>query len=157
MVIQLNSVCRRWYPKKLYSSSGCWLHVHYFMIWYYIIKDLQFEVASCHCVIKQMLSMSIQQFDGCQVCTISMGIAFIGISIRGMPGMLQTRFNSSPPGAAYMRQWIGSALVQIMACRLFGAKPLSNPMLGYFNWTLTNNLQWNFNQDIKVCIHENAS
>ena len=40
-------------------------------------------------------------------------------------------FNSSPPSAAYMRQWIGSALVQIMACRLFGAKPLSKPMLGY--------------------------
>ena len=39
--------------------------------------------------------------------------------------------NSSPPSAAYMRQWIGSALVQIMACRLFGTKPLSKPMLGY--------------------------
>ena len=30
-----------------------------------------------------------------------------------------------------MRQWIGSALVQIMACGLFGAKPLPKPMLGY--------------------------
>ena len=30
-----------------------------------------------------------------------------------------------------MCQWIGSALVQIMACHLFGAKPLSKPMLGY--------------------------
>ena len=39
--------------------------------------------------------------------------------------------NSSPPSAAYMRQSIGSALVQIMACRLFGAKSLSKPMLGY--------------------------
>ena len=29
------------------------------------------------------------------------------------------------------RQWIGSALVQIMACRRNGAKPLSNPMQGY--------------------------
>ena len=38
---------------------------------------------------------------------------------------------NSPPRVAYMRQWIGSALVQIMACRLFGAKPLSKPMLGY--------------------------
>ena len=26
------------------------------------------------------------------------------------------------PSAAYMRQWIGSALAQIMACRLLGAK-----------------------------------
>ena len=43
----------------------------------------------------------------------------------------QHLFNSSPPSAAYMRQWIGSALVQMMAWRLFGAKPLSKPMLGY--------------------------
>ena len=41
------------------------------------------------------------------------------------------QFNSSPPSAAYMRQWIGSTLVQIMACRLFGAKSLSKPVLGY--------------------------
>ena len=39
--------------------------------------------------------------------------------------------NSSPPGAANMRQWIRSKLFQIMACHLFGAKPLSKPMLGY--------------------------
>ena len=40
-------------------------------------------------------------------------------------------FNSSPPTAADMSQWVGPALVQIMACRLFGAKPLSKPMLVY--------------------------
>ena len=40
-------------------------------------------------------------------------------------------FDSSPPSAAYMCQWIGSALVQIMACRLFGVKPLSKPMGRY--------------------------
>ena len=32
--------------------------------------------------------------------------------------------NSSSPSAAYMHQWTGSALVQLMPCRLFGAKPL---------------------------------
>ena len=37
--------------------------------------------------------------------------------------------NSSPPGAAYMRRWTGSALVQIMACRLLGAMPLPEPTL----------------------------
>ena len=36
-------------------------------------------------------------------------------------------FNSSPPTATFTRQWIRSALDQIMACRLFGAKPLSKP------------------------------
>ena len=39
--------------------------------------------------------------------------------------------DSSPPSAAYMRQWYGSSLVQVMACRLFGAKPLPEPMLPY--------------------------
>ena len=42
-----------------------------------------------------------------------------------------TTLNSSPPSAAYMHQLIGSSLVQIMVCRLFGTKPLSKPMLGY--------------------------
>ena len=35
-----------------------------------------------------------------------------------------------PPCAAYMPQWIGSALVQIMACRIFGTKLLSKPLMG---------------------------
>ena len=35
--------------------------------------------------------------------------------------------NSSPLSAAYMRRWTGSALVQVMVCRLFGAKPLPEP------------------------------
>ena len=35
------------------------------------------------------------------------------------------------PSDAYMRQWIGSALVQIMACSLFSAKPISKLMQGY--------------------------
>ena len=39
-------------------------------------------------------------------------------------------FNASPTSTAYIPQWNESALVQIMACRLFGAKPLSKPMLG---------------------------
>ena len=40
--------------------------------------------------------------------------------------------NSSPHIATYMRQWIGPALVQVMVCRIFGAKPLSKPVLGYY-------------------------
>ena len=39
--------------------------------------------------------------------------------------------NSSPPSASYTHQWIGLALLQIMASCLFGTKPLSEPMLGY--------------------------
>ena len=35
------------------------------------------------------------------------------------------------PSDAYMRHWTGSSLVQIMACRLFCTKPLSEPLLEY--------------------------
>ena len=39
--------------------------------------------------------------------------------------------NSLRQSEAYMHWSPRSSLVQIMACRLFGAKPLSKPMLGY--------------------------
>ena len=39
--------------------------------------------------------------------------------------------NSHPPGATYMHLLTGSALVQIMVCRLFGAKLLPQQMLNY--------------------------
>ena len=52
----------------------------------------------------------------------------LGIRHRGMPVIQSTHL---PPSAAYMRQWIGSALVQIMDCSICSAKPLSKPMLGY--------------------------
>ena len=41
---------------------------------------------------------------------------------------MRRAINSSPPNATYMRQWTGSALVQVMACRLFGARPLPELM-----------------------------
>ena len=64
--------------------------------------------------------------------------------------------NSSPPMATDMHQWIGSALFQIMSCCLFGAKPLSKPMLAYCQLNLRNKLQWNFNQNTQLFIHGNA-
>ena len=39
--------------------------------------------------------------------------------------------NSCPPSAAYMRYLTRSALIQIKACRLFGARPLSAPIMAY--------------------------
>ena len=70
-------------------------------------------------------------------------------------GLEILHFNSYPPCAPYMRQSIGSALVQIMACRLFGAKPLSKPILGYCQLNpYRSKLQWDLNQNTKRFIHE---
>ena len=44
----------------------------------------------------------------------------------------------------------GSALVQIMACRLFCAEPLYKPMLVIVNGNLGDKLQWNFNQYVSL-------
>ena len=64
--------------------------------------------------------------------------------------------NSSSPSAAYIHQRMGSTLVQIMACCLLGAKPLSKWMLVVVNWTLGNKLQWNLNQNLNFFIHQNV-
>ena len=49
-------------------------------------------------------------------------------------------FNSSPPGAAYMHQWIRSALVQIMVVAYSAPSHYLNQW--WVNWTLRKKLQW---------------
>ena len=53
-----------------------------------------------------------------------------------------------------MRQWTGSALVQIKACRLFGAKSLSKPMLGYFQLNHWQETSVKFNQNTDLSFTE---
>ena len=55
--------------------------------------------------------------------------------------------NSSPPSAIYMRQLTGSRLVQVMACRLFSAKPFPEPMM-------SRSLQWCNNERDGVSNHQ---
>ena len=64
--------------------------------------------------------------------------------------------NSYPPNVTYMRQWIGWVLVQIMACRLFGAKPLSKPMLGYGQLDPWGQTSLKFQSIYIISIHENV-
>ena len=68
----------------------------------------------------------------------------------------QCCINSSPPNAAYMHQWIQSSSVKIMACRLLGPSQYLNQCWVIVNWTLRNKLQWNFDRNSKLSIHENA-
>ena len=52
--------------------------------------------------------------------------------------------NSSRPDDAYMHQYNISSLLQIMARRLFGAKPLSEPMLPYYQLDKEHNISAKF-------------
>ena len=56
-------------------------------------------------------------------------------------------FISSPPGAAYMRQWTGSSLVQVMACRL-------NQFWFIVNGILAN--KFHLNRNSIIFVQENA-
>ena len=55
--------------------------------------------------------------------------------------------NPSPSSAAYMRHWTGSSLVQVMACLLFGAKPLPNQCWLIVNWTPGSIIKWNLKRN----------
>ena len=65
------------------------------------------------------------------------------------PGNICFQTHPPPPYVTYMRQWIGSALVQTMACRLFGTKPFSKPAMDYCQLEPRNILQWSFDQNTK--------
>ena len=62
---------------------------------------------------------------------------------------------SSLPRTAYMPRWIGSALAQIMACSAPSHYQIQFWVI--VNRTLRKKLKWNFNQNTKLRIHENAS
>ena len=62
----------------------------------------------------------------------------------------------SLPGAAYMRRWTGSALVQERACRLLRSSDYLNQCWLIVNWTLRNRLQLDSNQNDKFFIHDNS-
>ena len=60
--------------------------------------------------------------------------------------------NSSPHSAAYMRQWTGSALFQIMACR----QSLPELMLLIVIWCPKNEFQWTLDLNYNIFIQENV-
>ena len=56
--------------------------------------------------------------------------------------------NTLRPGDVYIHQWARSAFVQVMACHLFGTKPLSGPMLAHhLTGIYGNKFQWNLNKN----------
>ena len=64
--------------------------------------------------------------------------------------------NSSPPSAAYIRQSTGSALLQVMACRLFGAKPLPELVLANCQLDSWKQISVKIESEYTIFIEENA-
>ena len=78
-------------------------------------------------------------------------ILFIVFNIWPLNLMLWTneslRFFTLTYLPAYMRQWIGSALIKIMAPSHY-----LNQCWDIVNWTLRNKVQWNFNQNTNIFV-----
>ena len=110
--------------------------------WIWINTSCEFIMNDCITTTKQSTTKPCAYFLGYTVIynslkSISMKVAtsrgnttYIMIKVFLIDCKLLS-ISSSRPGDAYMRHWTTSPLVQIMACRLFGAKPLSKPMPDY--------------------------
>ena len=61
-----------------------------------------------------------------------------------------------PIEAEYVRLEDKPSFVQIMASRLIGVKPLSEPVLFFADWTIGNKFQWDLNNNSNPFIQENA-
>ena len=83
------------------------------------------------------------------VTTIILGNIFVDLF------MTEIQVNSSP-SAAHMRQWTESSLVQVMSCRLFGAKPSPGPMLTYCQLDSREQILMKFEPELIILIQENA-
>ena len=57
---------------------------------------------------------------------------------------------------AYIRYWPGSSMIQVIACHLFGAKRLREPMMIPVNWIVRSEVQWTFYRNWKCYIYEIA-
>ena len=64
--------------------------------------------------------------------------------------------NSSPPSAARMHKWTGSALVQVMAYCRFGAKSLREPVKIYCQFDPWEQTSVKFQSKYKIFIDKNA-
>ena len=73
-------------------------------------------------------------------------------SVISWPRCHKSAFKSSPPSATYIHRWIWSELVQIMACHLDGAKPLSELMLTYYQLDHKEHISMKFYLKFK-CLH----
>ena len=111
------SISHRWIPLTKASDAELWC-----FLWSAHEQTVEFLFWMVYCGIWNKCMMG---FVRLAYCTFHIG------RTRSHRHKANKWFELISPCAAYMPQWIRSALVQIMACRLFGTKPLSKPMLGY--------------------------
>ena len=81
----------------------------------------------------------------------------VGNSLTNTPRcQVRRSLNPSPPGVAYMYQWIEPALIQVITCHMFGIKPLREVMLTYGQSGPSEQISVKFISNYKMFIRKNA-
>ena len=107
---------------KIMADVVTWKYFSLFFNYWWLIVPQKLSLKLLLAPVIKFVAHKIRNADNC-------ANHFIKWCIYDMISILDA--NSLRLSDAYMRRWTGSSLVQIMACRLFGAKPLSEPMLEY--------------------------
>ena len=81
---------------------------------------------------------------------MTFGATFCLLFVESLSSIKALSIASCPPSATYMCRCIGSALGKVMACRLFGAKPLPEPMLIYCKLDLAEQTSVKFGSKYKT-------
>ena len=115
-------------PADALATDGSWSSIDTIFTWLHLFNITVFHVRYDH-----FITHILHNTTDCRQKFVPWNESLYWVS----PFCLHC-INSSPPSATCMRQWMESALVQIMDCRLFGAKPLSKPSWVIVNWTLRN-------------------
>ena len=112
-----------WHTALLYKEMELWP--------FCTCHQFPFRQPHCQANLALRTMKNCTKFTRLQFCILR-EISLQNLHIDSKTYASSNTIKSSPPSAVYyMCQWTGSALVQIMTCRLFGAKPLSEPMLIY--------------------------
>ena len=132
-----NSILQRWY-----TLGGWWNKSEAWRKWRTFIQTSYFLRENCSILIQISLKLfPLVQFTISLILLVQKfakqatsqylyhrcvnSLTYICCTGQQLVDRKWTLRNPSPPGVTYMRQWIGSALVQIMACRIFGVKSLA--------------------------------
>ena len=146
----LGMVCWKYILDVAYSN-------HYLVLWYYYHMFMYLSVLHWCAGYSFSLTQHSLYANGVIYCGHNVVVSVHWHIVQSDYNHYAELLNSSPSCASYMRQWIGSVLVQMMACRQFSAKPLSKAMLEYcYLDHQGQKIQWNCNRNVNIFILENA-
>ena len=121
-------------PKNVWRVTPATFIIKFFKFWLGGLSGLQVNLNTLRPDIEYATSPHLNQWWPClqrhnhHSASMSQQRLLSDFQSHESLNVVDILINSAPPRAANMPQWSGSELVQIMAWRLLGTKPLPEPM-----------------------------